>query len=425
MLEEHVQARRAIEALRAGVPNRDAVIALGSTSDRIEERFRQELNQAREGGTAYGPSGFLVAGNFGSGKSHLLEYLQQTALQENFVTSKVIISKETPLYDPVKLYRSAIRAASVPGRVGAALTQIASELEFNSPGYTDFYHWVQASDELNKRFASTVYLYEYAREDPELRDRIISFWAGNPIQVGEIKRALRQAGERVAYNLGRASLRELAYQRFRFAARLIMAAGYAGWVLLFDEVDLVARYSLQQRAKSYAEIARWTGGLPKESYAGITSVLATTSEYEALFIDGGPGGRNDRETVPGKLHQSPREADRLLASQAEKGMRLIGKALPLPTPNRDVVQEIYEKVKFVHGQAYSWSPPPIGESDEWLTSTRMRQYVRRWINEWDLKRLFPDYDPVIEVTNVEPNYAEDTDLETPEEANTDATNQAE
>ena len=34
-----VQQRRAIEALRAGVPNRDAVRALGSAQPHIEERF--------------------------------------------------------------------------------------------------------------------------------------------------------------------------------------------------------------------------------------------------------------------------------------------------------------------------------------------------------------------------------------------------
>src|SRR5687768_6687716 len=76
-----VQARRAIEALRAGVPNRTAVIALGSAHAQIEEAFRQQLSDAREAGPAErGPAGFLVAGNFGTGKSHLLEYLQQIAL---------------------------------------------------------------------------------------------------------------------------------------------------------------------------------------------------------------------------------------------------------------------------------------------------------------------------------------------------------
>ena len=41
----------------------------------------------------------------------------------------------------------------------------------------------------------------------------------------------------------------------------------------------------------------------------------------------------------------------------------------------------------------------------------MRQYVRRWINEWDLLRLYPDYRPSIVADRFEVDYAEDPDLE--------------
>src|SRR5215211_2343349 len=102
-----LSARRAIEALRAGVPNRDAVLALGCEQPAIEERFREQLQAARERAQAgVQTSGLLIAGDFGTGKSHLLEYLQHVALAERFVCSKVVISKETPLYDPAKFYRS-------------------------------------------------------------------------------------------------------------------------------------------------------------------------------------------------------------------------------------------------------------------------------------------------------------------------------
>ena len=40
----------------------------------------------------------------------------------------------------------------------------------------------------------------------------------------------------------------------------------------------------------------------------------------------------------------------------------------------------------------------------------MRQFVRAWINEWDLLRLYPDYTPDIEVLDVDFGYSEDQDL---------------
>src|ERR1035437_6472812 len=88
-----VSARRAIEALRAGVPNRDAASALPSAAPAIDTHFQRRLGTASErGGEGPGPAGFLLAGNFGAGKSHLLESLQHRALEEHFVTSKLVIS---------------------------------------------------------------------------------------------------------------------------------------------------------------------------------------------------------------------------------------------------------------------------------------------------------------------------------------------
>lgn len=212
-------------------------------------------------------------------------------------------------------------------------------------------------------------------------------------------------GQRPAYAFERAGVRQLAYERFRFAPRLMRAAGFAGWVILFDEVDLVARYTLTQRGTSYAEIARWTGQVRGEGYPGITPILAITSAYEAEVID----GRNDREAVPGKLPQSTREPERQLAGPAERGMRQIGRALRLSPPSPAVIDRTHATVRGLHAEAYGWSPPPALAAGERLASARIREYVRTWINEWDLRRLDPAYSPEIEATEVSVSYAEDAE----------------
>jgi hypothetical protein len=50
----------------------------------------------------------------------------------------------------------------------------------------------------------------------------------------------------------------------------------------------------------------------------------------------------------------------------------------------------------------------------------MREYVRWWITEWDLKRLFPEYEPDIEVRRVVLDYTEDAELETSAEGDPEA-----
>ena len=48
-------------------------------------------------------------------------------------------------------------------------------------------------------------------------------------------------------------------------------------------------------------------------------------------------------------------------------------------------------------------------------TARIRQHVKRWLNEWDLKRLYPDYKPEIDVTELRQDYSERPELEVPTE----------
>ncbi|MBI4544759.1 MAG: DUF2791 family P-loop domain-containing protein [Gemmatimonadetes bacterium] len=409
MNPDRVTQRRAIEALRSGVPNRDAVRALGSTQLSIERQFEEKLDAVRSGGPA---GGLLVGGDFGSGKSHLLEYLQHKGLEQGFVTSKIVISKETPLHDPTKVFRSAVANALVPDRRGAALTEISQKLRFDSPRYAEFNEWVNtAESSLNERFAATLFLFQNLRTDLEFMERIIRFWSGDPITVGELKRKLREAGEPATWTLPKVSARDLSLQRFRFVARLIAAAEYAGWVLLLDEVELIGRYSLLQRGRSYAELARWIAGFEAEPLAGLTAVLAITSDFDqAVLLD-----NNDRENVPNRLRARDNPADDLAATRAEQGMRIIERSLiPLERQDERALDETYRKVKRIHAEAYGWQPPDVRGAQE-LTSRSMREYVRSWIHEWDLRRLDPSYAPHIEVEQIETDYAESPELETPPE----------
>jgi hypothetical protein len=425
---DYLHARRAIEALRAGVPNRDAVRLLGSAQPHVEARFEAQVHAVRDGATGdrrgsaqpdgvpgmqgVQAPGVLVAGDFGAGKSHLLERLQHLALEAGFVCSKLVISKETPLHDAAKLYRAAIDTAVAPDRKGPALAEIVAGLDFAGERYATFYHWAHAAESaLNSRFPATLYLYQHAM-DPEIRDRVVSFWSGDPLNVADIRRWLRARGEAATYPLERVPAKELPLQRFRFAPRLVVAAGYAGWVLLVDEVELIGRYSFMQRARSYAALARWVGCLEGESSPGLATVFAITSDFTSAVLE----ERNDAEAIPGKLRASGLDPEHALAAQAERGMRFIAReALYLRPPDRQVIEHAREQVRALHALAYRWEPAPL-RADEYLSTTSMRQHVRRWINEWDLKRLDPSYTgETMLVEELPLDYSEEPALEGPME----------
>ena len=397
-----VARRRAIEALRAGVPSRDAVAALGSGQTAIEDRFAA----LRDATTAGRAGGLLLGGGFGAGKSHLLEHLARLALDDGFTVSRVVVSKETPLHDPVKVFRAAADTAVTAAGSGPAIAEAAAELDLDARGYAELLRWTssQAAD-LNERFPATLELFARFRDrDTEFADTIVRFWSGDPIGTAELRRRFRETGPARPV-FPPVPARELGLQRIRFAAKLLAAAGSAGWVILFDEVELIGRYSLQQRAKSYAEIARWTRG--EHGGAPIAAVLAMTDDFEAAVIT----GKDDREQVPARLRAKDVPEAAELAVAAEAGMRIIDREMTLLTPpDAAELDQAYARLKQLHAEAFGWQPPDVAGLER-LGATRMRQYVRAWINEWDLIRLDPHYQPQTETVDVVSDYREDATLD--------------
>lgn len=399
-----VTARRAIEALRAGVPSRDAVAALGSGQSAIEDRFQAMCESV----ATEAADSLLIGGGFGAGKSHLLEHLARLALDAGWTVSRVVISKETPLHDPVKVFRAAADTALRAGQARPAIIEAAAGLDFDARPYAELLRWAASSGaELNERFPATVALYAHFRErDAAFAETILRFWSGDPLAVPELRRRLKEIGEQRPV-LTPIAQPELARQRLRFAARLLAAAGSPGWLILFDEVELIGRYTLLQRAKSYAELARWMRGEHGGRGIPIASVFAMTDDYEAAVIT----GRNDKEVVPARLRAKDTPEAIALAAAAEQGMRIIDRETHLLTPPDDAeLKQAYDRLRELHGQAFGWQPPDVTGLER-LGATRMRQYVRAWINEWDLVRLDPGYRPETEMLAVASDYREDPDLE--------------
>ncbi len=406
----HLSNRRALEALRSGVPNRDAVRVLGSHQPDVEKAFVQRLSAAQSSAEENTQvPGLLIAGDFGSGKSHSLDYLEHLAVSKNFVCSRVAISKETPLFDPSKVYLAAIDGAIVPGLSGEAIREIALTLQPGSQRYREFSEWANGPcSGLSQLFMATLLLHERLHNDPELVDQLTSFWSGEPLAISRIREGLKQINSSGTYALKAVKAKDLALQRFLFASRLILAAGYSGWVLLIDEVELIGRYSLLQRARSYAELARWMGRVEGAKYPGLTTVAAITSDFSLAVLH----GKCDRDKIGMRLQAKQTDEFVALAGQAETGMRIIEReTLTLKPPDESSLATTYQRLKRLHGEGYSWEPPEIPTPEASMTR-RMRSYVRRWVNEWDLQRLYPGASLTPEVEQeMRPSYDEDQSLE--------------
>ncbi len=400
--------RRALEALRNGVPSKDAVQILGCNQPQAESQFHDLLAKAADldNPPPIG-SGMLVSGEFGSGKSHLLEYLQHQALSQNFVCSRVTISKETPLYNLDKVFRSAIDHGRLPDdRTGQMIEELGHGFKIDSEEYSRFFLWANREHNgLSRIFPATLMVHERAN-DFELLNDIRWFWSGNKLSVPRIKDGLRRISQLQSYSFKAPKASELPPQRLRFVLELIKGAGYKGWVVLLDEIELVGSYSLLQRARSYAELARWTGRAPDEEYPGLVVVGTVAEDFEARILN----EKGDRDYVGPRLRT---RGDDATAARAEAGTLLLQQEryrLDEPTP--EVVQTTVDRLRSIYSIAYNWDAPLMERRVSGAGyQRRMRFQVRASINEWDLMRLYPKARPDTEGTEFKISYEEDTALE--------------
>jgi len=386
--------RTAFEALRAGVPNRAAVRLLGSVEDAIEERFESGLGRVWSEPPA---PGLLVAGGFGAGKSHLLGFLREVALGQNFVVSTVCISKETPLSAPLAVFTAALRNTIVPGHTDDAMTVALAELQ-RQPGAVQGLELLASAPDsgLSPIFAAMLHLLN--RQLPaDLLHRFESFLAGGKLPGPPLRQALTQAGARGLFELGRVTEATLALQRERFAPLLFRAAGFAGWCVLLDEVELIGRYAPLQRARAYAELARWLGLGEAAPVPGLFAAAAITDDFAAAVIN----ARQDDEKLPEKLRLKnlPVQADLALAAT-----RAIEAApLLLPPAEADLLRHA-KTLRESYSVAYAWKAPPLPPGGRRANRT-IRHHIRGWITQWDVLRLHGQA-AAIETSSLAANYAE-------------------
>ncbi len=403
-------SRRALEALRNGVPNREAVLILGCNQPIAERRFEEMLTKAAsKDSPPSGAAGILVSGDFGTGKSHLLTHLEHHALSQGFVCSKVAISKETPLYDLGKVFKSATDNGRMPNRAGRLIEELSQALKPNSPEYASFFRWANDTEAngLSQMFPASLLVHERSN-DLELNSEIEHFWSGDRIKISRVKDGLRQIGQFQSYSFRAPKAADLPPQRLRFVIELIKAAGYKGWVVLLDEIELVGSYSLLQRGRSYAELARWLGQAVDEPYPGLVTVGTVTDDFASAIISP-DGDKKDRDYVAAKLETRYGH----IIARSETGMRLLEReCIPLNPPTGTEVRETVEKLRQIYSVAYGWPAPAL--QTEALGAgyqNRMRYRVRASINEWDLLRLYPSYRPETEGEEFRHSYEENVDLE--------------
>ena len=284
-----------VGALRRGtVPNSGLdVLAVGI------ETFAATLDEELAA-VAAGRGGFkAVRGEYGTGKTFFGRWLQERGRTCGFATSEVQINEtETPLHKLETVYRRLIeRLGTADSGIGTfrgvidgwfyALEQdVLADASVDANNAADLV--ARTSDLMEARlatisktapaFSAVLRTYRQALSDGDtmLADGLISWLAGQPNVAASVKRAAGIKGD--LDHFGAANF-------LAGVLTILRDSGFAGLILVLDEVETLQRMRTDTREKGLNALRQWIDEIDAGRYPGLYLVVTGTP----AFFDGPQG----------------------------------------------------------------------------------------------------------------------------------------
>ena len=339
-------ARHVIEALRSGVPSRAVGEYFSEARPAMLRRIQERMEAVRETGRS---GGMIFTGRYGEGKTHLLNTAFNMASAENMVVSFVSLGKETPVDKPYLLYPKIVANTYLPGAAQPGFRQKLEDLTQGSSISGELLAYAAKELETDKLYFLLKAFLGTQEEDE--RYAFLADLEGDFTTGQTIKRSYRRITGAVAKFNQNFSKTKHGFDYFCFLSHLFRQLGYAGWVLLFDEAELIGGMGKKARAKSYVEIQRFLRPSPK--LEGVFALFAFSSSYVEDVID----KKKEEENVQTTYAEDP---DALTAATAT--VNAILSAPELAPLTKDEILQVLLSIQEFHGRAYGWTPDVSAEA---------------------------------------------------------------
>lgn len=350
-----MQARNIIEALRSGIPSRAVGQYFSDARPQMMKQIYFHMEQCKESDNS---SGMIFTGKYGEGKTHILNTVFSQAQTDNMVVSTISLSKETPMNNLPLLYQKIIANTYLPDRQQPGLLKALERLSPNSPLVSDLL--LYASKELQTDKLYYVLRSYLNTEDQEERFQLQMDLEGNFIGAAVLKKIYRRIfNQAVKFNTSFSKTKHTG-DYFSFMSYLFKKLGYNGWVILFDEAELIGRLTKTSRMKAYANMAVFLK--PEVSFHSVFSLFAFSSSYEEDVIE----GKHEYDTLQELYPENPEPMKSVLNQ--------ISKAPQLNPLNKEEMEQILAQIQELHGHAYHWNP---SVSLETLVHTADNGYLLR------------------------------------------------
>ncbi len=359
-----LEARHIIEALRSGVPSRTVGQCFAQARPALLERIQTQLNEVRE---QHVSSGMVIRGRYGEGKTHLLNTVLSMAYENNMVVSLLPLSLENPMDKMHTMYPALVSQTYLPGREQPGFFELFSNLSLNSDPSNQLQVFALKELESDKLFY-TLRTYLSAQNNDDFQFSLRSDFEGNFVSNADVKKMYRAEFKQTAkFNTPFAKTLHT-FDYIAFLSKVFQVMGYAGWVILFDEAELMGRLGKKARINFYRNMAKFIN--PPPSLINTFTMFAFTDSYVDEVIDAKHDIRNLNELFPD--NQEP-----MLSMIHE-----ISNANRLRSLTQDEIRQVVCHIREYHARAYSWTPAStddelmhVADSASHALRTRLRSVI--------------------------------------------------
>ena len=259
------------------------------------------------------------------------------------VVSYVSLGKETPMNMPHLLYARLIANTYLPGTEQPGFRRKLEEMAPGSGAAGELLAYAATGLETNKIYHVLRAMWE--TQDEEEREQFLADLEGDFVSVAQVKRVFRRVTGRPAQFNQNFTKTKHCGDYFAFMSALFRKIGYAGWVILFDEAELIGRLGKKARAKSYAAMQRFLR--PPAELEAVFSLFAFSTSFTDEVID----KKHEFENAEAVFAEDPAA---LKAAKATLNDVIASPELALLS--KQEILRVLESIQAFHGMAYDWKP---------------------------------------------------------------------
>jgi len=367
--DEKLRAVNIIEALRSGVPTRVTTSELPDLRPDLTENIKSDLENFSDNNI---PTGRLVWGRYGQGKSHLLTMLEHIALDMNYAVSYITLSREVSCQNLFRFYQHVapiirIPDSKVPGIYNKLLGKNIKDLS-KTP--------IQAENRYSHRLPAIVVECMLRAPGTDDFDYLYNDLMGNRLSVSEIRKIVRTAGiGDLMRGLPRFT-QSYADAYFGVLPDVIRFCGFRGWVILIDEIELIARLGRVSRLKAYQNLD-WLLNVSKNMKYPIYTIGAAATSLQDYW-NSTTIRHNDRMMIPDLARERMGDDEENKMNEFFKWAESehCPKIKPVDSNRLD---ELLQKVCLQHGIAYEWQLPAFEQIKQFLGNLSIDDPVRTYI----------------------------------------------